>query len=82
MPDDMAAAAAVVVPQTLVGTHGMVAYVRLVPRLATTPETVRQVLLPSWPLKGLAVLLGRRPDLPGSFNAGRSASLACSAHHG
>jgi hypothetical protein len=38
MPDGMAAAAAVVAPQTLVRTHGMVAYVRLVPRLATTPE--------------------------------------------
>jgi hypothetical protein len=47
MPDDMAAAVAVVVPQNLVRTHGMVAYVRLVPRLATTPETARQVLLPS-----------------------------------
>jgi hypothetical protein len=55
MPDDMAAAAAVVVTQTFGGRgnpdlgedHGMVAYVRLVPRLATTPETDRQVLPPS-----------------------------------
>ncbi|MET4644632.1 hypothetical protein ABID95_004381 [Streptomyces atratus] len=54
MPDDMAAAAAVVVPQTLVRTVGMVACVRLVPRLATAPETARQVFLPS-PLKSLAV---------------------------
>lgn len=62
MPDDMAAAAAVVVPQTLVRTVGMVAYVRLVPRLATAPETARQVFLPS-PFKSLAVLLGgaKRP---------------------
>jgi hypothetical protein len=38
MPDGMAAAAAVVAPQTLVRIVGMVAYVRLVPRLATAPE--------------------------------------------
>ncbi|MFD4232079.1 hypothetical protein [Streptomyces sp. NPDC058545] len=63
MPDDMAAAAAVVVPQTSVRTVGMVAYVRLVPRLATAPETARQVFLPS-PLKSLAVLLGGRNAPP------------------
>ena len=38
MPDGMTAAAAVVAPQTLVRTVAMVAYVRLVPRLATAPE--------------------------------------------
>lgn len=38
MSDGMAAAAAVVAPQTLVRTVGMVAYVRLDPRLATAPE--------------------------------------------
>ncbi|MFC8259733.1 hypothetical protein ACFUNF_19405 [Streptomyces sp. NPDC057291] len=63
MPDDMAAAAAVVVPQTLVSTVGMVAYVRLVPRLATAPEAARQVFLPS-PLKSLAVFLGGRNGPP------------------
>lgn len=53
MPDGMAAAAAVEVPQTLVRTVGMVAYVRLVPRLATAPERLVRCSCRRRPAEGL-----------------------------